>query len=174
MKRGICIFLALLLVMVCTGCSVQETTNNPQPTTECQHAYSTATCLSASRCSKCGATRGGLGAHTYSKGVCTYCNAKDPYWEPPLLTGTEYERINSLMEGMYQFRISTGNLVEYNFEGGSFVCYTQIGGSVIENSGTYKLTEETLILYYQNGTVKDCRWKLNSEGAIELFLLELD
>ena len=179
MKRIVCIVACVLLIIAMVGCSGENINVNGASDeniagTACNHSYSAATCMEPSKCEKCGDTRGSLGAHSYEEGVCTFCDAEDPDWQPPVLTGSEYERINSLMEGMYQFRNSTGTLVEYNFEDGSFVCYAQLGNSILENSGTYILTEKTLILYYQNGTVKNCRWKLNDNGEIELFLLDLE
>jgi len=165
MKKCICVAMIVLIMVAITGC-VGETA--------CDHTYSAATCLSRSRCSKCGYEIGTYSSHSFEDGVCTVCDAEDPNWEPPVLTGSEYQRINSLMEGMYQYRLDTGNRVEYHFEDGSFACYTEIGGTILENYGTYELTEKTLVLYYQNGTVMDCPWKLNDEGEIELFLLELN
>lgn len=175
MKKAILVIMAALLIMAMPGCSVEYADNSGGATesTSCRHNYSTATCLEPSKCKKCGEIQGTLGEHSYTDGTCNLCGDEDPDYEPPVLSGSEYERINSLMEGMYQFRIDTGNLVEYHFEDGAFVCYTQLGSSILENSGTYILTEKTLILYYQNGTVKDCRWLLTDDGEIELFLLEL-
>lgn len=179
MKRFMSMILLLVLMLAAAACGSGVTENSGKPATPaptkpvCQHSYSKATCLEPAKCIKCGKTTGGIGSHVYEDGVCRYCNEEDPDWEPPLLTGAEYERINSLMEGMYQFRLSSGNLVEYNFKDGEFVCYTQLGGQILQNSGTYVLTEKTLVLYYQNGTVKDCPWKLNASGQVELFLLDL-
>lgn len=175
MKKMIWIILTVLLIFMVAGCSGETVGNNNVSNNEtvCNHTYSSATCLERPRCTKCGYENGSIGSHSYEDGVCTYCNADDPDYEPPVLTGDEYERINSLMEGMYQFRLDTGNLVEYHFEDGEFACYTELGGTILENYGTYILTEKTLVLYYQNGTVKDCAWKLTDDGMIELFLLDL-
>lgn len=176
MKKGICCLLAgLLALLAVSGCAVVSTSlGNGDYGSTCEHIYSIGTCLEPSKCHKCGELRADPGSHYYEDGVCAYCGEKDPDYEPPLLTDAEYERINSLMEGRYQFRLSSGNLVEYNFENGSFTCYTELGNSILENYGTYTLTEETLVLYYQNGTVKDCAWKLNEYGEIELFLMDLE
>ena len=159
MKRSICVAMVILLMVAITGCINEEAGNNVASNRNseavCNHTYSAATCTKRSRCTKCGYEIGTYASHSFEDGVCTNCNEEDPNWEPSVLSGSEYERVNSLMEGMYQYRLGTGNLVEYHFEGGSFVCYTELGGTILENYGTYTLTEKTLVLYYQNGTVKD-------------------
>ena len=178
MKKCICVAMAMLLLVAIAGCINENVENNAvldkNSETVCSHTYSAATCTKRSQCTKCGYEIGTYGSHSFEDGVCTNCNEEDPNWEPPILTGSEYERVNSLMEGMYQYRLDTGNLVEYHFEDGSFKCYTELGGTILENYGTYTLTEKTLVLFYQNGTVKDCPWKINNNGEMELFLLELD
>ena len=167
--------MVMLLMVAFTGCINEAVGNNDRNSeTVCNHTYSAATCLKLPRCTKCGYESGSYGLHSYVDGVCTNCNAEDPTWESPVLTGSEYARINSLMEGMYQYRLDTGNRVEYHFEGGSFACYTELGGTILENYGTYELTAKTLVLNYKNGTVKECPWEMNDDGEIELFLLDLD
>ena len=172
MKKCICVILSMLLLISITGCYNEDNSNSPNTPT-CNHSYSTATCLKRSQCTKCGYEIGPFAAHSYVDGVCIHCNTEDPNWQPRILYGDEYERINSKMEGMYQYRLSSGYLVEYHFKNGSFECYTELGSTILENHGTYQLTEKTLILYYQNGTTNDCRWILNDNNEIELFLLDL-
>lgn len=176
MKKMIWIILTVLLIFMVAGCSSETVGNNnvSDNKTVCNHTYTPATCLERPRCTKCGYESGSIGSHSYEDGVCTYCNADDPDYEPPVLTGDEYERINSLMQGTFQGRLSTGNRIEYCFENGSFACYTELGSTILENYGTYTLTEKTLILHYQNGTEKSCPWKINDSGEIELFLLDLE
>lgn len=171
MKKCICVAMVMLLIVAFTGCVGKDATNNNEVV--CDHTYNASTCLKHPQCTKCGYESGSYGMHSYEDGVCVYCNVEDPDWEPRILTGSEYDRVNSLMQGTFKGQLNTGNRIEYHFEDGSFACYTELGGTILENYGTYALTEKSLILYYQNGTEKSCPWEINENGEIVLYLLDL-
>ena len=57
------------------------------------------------------------------------------------LTGAELERIDNMFEGNWQGYVG-GNLTEYVFANGKFEAYVEIGGQVLSNYGTYKLTSK--------------------------------
>ena len=81
------------------------------------------------------------------------------------LTGAELERIDNMFEGNWQGYVS-GNLTEYVFANGCFEAYVEIGGQVISNYGTYKLTNVDMELYYQNGTTKNIEYSVEGDEVI--------
>lgn len=89
--------------------------------------------------------------------------------EPPkeYLTGAELERIDTMLEGTYQYTDKgSGYPVEYAFADGQFVCYTQIADTTLENWGTYKLTTTTIEMSFQNGTEKTWTWEIREDGQL--------
>lgn len=81
------------------------------------------------------------------------------------LTGAELERIDNMFEGSWQGYVG-GNLVEYVFADGDFEAYVEIGGQVISNYGTYKLTNVDMELYYQNGTTKNIKYSVEGNEVV--------
>lgn len=81
------------------------------------------------------------------------------------LTGAELERIDNMFEGNWQGYVG-GNLTEYVFKDGNFEAYVEIGGQVISNCGTYKLTNVDMELYYQNGTTKNIEYSVEGDEVI--------
>ena len=81
------------------------------------------------------------------------------------LTGAELERIDNMFEGNWQGYVG-GNLTEYVFSNGEFEAYVKIGGQVISNYGTYKLTNVDMELYYQNGTTKNIEYSVEGDEVI--------
>ena len=81
------------------------------------------------------------------------------------LTGAELERIDNMFEGNWQGYVG-GNLTEYVFANGKFEAYVEIGGQVLSNYGTYKLTNVDMELYYQNGTTKNIEYSVEGDEVI--------
>ena len=81
------------------------------------------------------------------------------------LTGAELERIDNMFEGNWQGYVG-GNLTEYVFANGKFEAYVKIGGQVLSNYGTYKLTNVDMELYYQNGTTKNIEYSVKGDEVI--------
>ena len=81
------------------------------------------------------------------------------------LTGYELERIDNMFEGNWQGYVGD-NLTEYVFSNGEFEAYVKIGGQVISNYGTYKLTNVDMELYYQNGTIKNIEYSVEGNEVI--------
>ena len=78
------------------------------------------------------------------------------------LTGEELERVETMLEGSWSGKVS-GNRVEYNFKGGSFQAYAEIGGQIIQNNGTYRITNVDIELSFQNGTSKVFTYQINGD-----------
>lgn len=81
------------------------------------------------------------------------------------LTGAELERIDNMFEGNWQGYVG-GNRTEYVFANGEFEAYVEIGGQVLSNYGTYKLTNVDMELYYQNGTTKNIEYSVEGDEVI--------
>ena len=81
------------------------------------------------------------------------------------LTGAELERIDNMFEGNWKGYVG-GNLTEYVFANGKFEAYVEIGGQVLSNYGTYKLTNVDMELYYQNGTTKNIEYTVEGDEVI--------
>lgn len=84
------------------------------------------------------------------------------------LSGAELERVETMLEGSWSGKVS-GNRVEYDFKDGSFKAYAEIGGQVIQNNGTYRITNVDIELSFQNGTSKVFTYQINGgELALQL------
>lgn len=71
------------------------------------------------------------------------------------LTGDEYDRINQLLQcnedEYFEFTVS-GQNVKYMFSNGYFSALLTIGNSQVKNEGGYKITKDTVELFFNNGT----------------------
>ena len=61
-----------------TTTSKNVSTNSTASKKECSHSWSTATCKSPQKCSKCGETKGTTIDHKYVDGKCSFCGVADP------------------------------------------------------------------------------------------------
>lgn len=79
MKKIVSLFMALIACISLCGCMVQT----PSAQVNCTHSWNSANCLSPSVCAMCGQLSGVALGHSYTKGMCIRCNAKDPDYREP-------------------------------------------------------------------------------------------
>lgn len=172
MKKLIAV-IAMLAVMLClAGCFCQHewkaaTCTEGETCTKCSetqgeplgHSYKSATCTTPRKCSRCGKTDGVANGHTfkaatyYEPKTCSVCGKTEGSPLPKTyLTGSEYRKVNNLLEGQWS-GYNNGVYTVFTFEDGYFECYVLVSGNRIYNSGTYKITNADIEYYYKNGNV---------------------
>ena len=74
MKKLFTILLVFVICISCAACSINNTDNSALHTStpsSCIHVYSSATCTSPQKCTKCSTTKGSALGHNYKAATCT-------------------------------------------------------------------------------------------------------
>ena len=171
--RKLIVFIVMIAIMLgLSGCLCQHewkaaTCTEGEVCTKCGdtqgeelgHSYKSATCTTPRTCSRCGKTDGAANGHKfksatyYEPKTCSVCGKTEGSpLQKTYLTGSEYRKVNNLLEGEWS-GYNNNVYTVYSFEDGYFECYSLIGGSRISNYGTYKITNADIEYYYHNGNV---------------------